>query len=416
MQKKNNKILPLLIVILLLSAVLVFLVIKLNGVDTGDTKLRVAFEPDEVETMSGDFDTDLFKASFSASKNKNVVVSPFSVKMALSMAAQGANGKTLEEMNKVIGLDETSNEYFRRLIEDAAKDGDITLNIANSVWLRQGLKFNQEYLDILNQYYMAQASTLDFGNPSSKDTINRWVSEKTNGKIEEIVDEIKPLDIAFLINAIYFNANWSTPFEEGYTSKKDFTLLDGSKVKADLMSKTAYLLYQENNEFQAVELPYGEDERYVMRVYLPKEDVKFEKFVNSIDKEILQQWGENFSSMKGVLELPKFKTEYSSSMKDILISMGIKEAFNPNSADFSKMVTVEGENVYISKVMHKTYIDVNEKGTEAAAATSVGMSATSGPQPEEMFEMIVDRPFVFTIDDKESGETLFIGAIINPLQ
>ncbi len=411
MQKKNNKILPLLIVILLLSAVLVFLVIKLNGVDTGDTN-----EPDEVETMSGDFDTDLFKASFSASKNKNVVVSPFSVKMALSMAAQGANGKTLEEMNKVIGLDETSNEYFRRLIEDAAKDGDITLNIANSVWLRQGLEFNQEYLDILNQYYMAQASTLDFGNPSSKDTINKWVSEKTNGKIEEIVDKIEPLDIAFLINAIYFNANWSTPFEEGYTSKKDFTLLDGSKVKADLMSKTAHLLYQENNEFQAVELPYGENERYVMRVYLPKEDVKFDKFVKGIDKESLQQWGGDFGSMKGVLELPKFKTEYSNSMKDILISMGIKEAFNSNSADFSKMVTVEGQNVYISEVMHKTYIDVNEKGTEAAAATSVGMSATSAPQPEEMFEMIVDRPFVFTIDDKESGETLFIGAIINPLQ
>ena len=411
MQKKNNKILPLLIVILLLSAVLVFLVIKLNGVDTGDTN-----EPDEVETMSGDFDTDLFKASFSASKNKNVVVSPFSVKMALSMAAQGANGKTLEEMNKVIGLDETSNEYFRRLIEDAAKDGDITLNIANSVWLRQGLEFNQEYLDILNQYYMAQASTLDFGNPSSKDTINKWVSEKTNGKIEEIVDKIEPLDIAFLINAIYFNANWSTPFEEGYTSKKDFTLLDGSKVKADLMSKTAHLLYQENNEFQAVELPYGENERYVMRVYLPKEDVKFDKFVKGIDKESLQQWGGDFGSMKGVLELPKFKTEYSNSMKDILISMGIKEAFNSNSADFSKMVTVEGQNVYISEVMHKTYIDVNEKGTEAAAATSIEMSATSAPQPEEMFEMIVDRPFVFTIDDKESGEILFIGAIINPLQ
>ncbi len=411
MQKKNNKILPLLIVILLLSAVLVFLVIKLNGVDTGDTN-----EPDEVETMSGDFDTDLFKASFGASENKNVVVSPFSVKMALSMAAQGANGKTLEEMNKVIGLDEASNEYFRRLIEDAAKDGDITLNIANSVWLRQGLKFNQEYLDILNQYYMAQASTLDFGNPSSKDTINRWVSEKTNGKIEEIIDSIDSSDIAFLINAIYFNANWSTPFEEGYTSKKDFTLLDGSKVKADLMSKTAHLLYQENNEFQAVELPYGENERYVMRVYLPKEDVKFDKFVKGIDKESLQQWGGDFGSMKGVLELPKFKTEYSNSMKDILISMGIKEAFNSNSADFSKMVTVEGQNVYISEVMHKTYIDVNEKGTEAAAATSIEMSATSAPQPEEMFEMIVDRPFVFTIDDKESGEILFIGAIINPLQ
>ena len=411
MQKKNNKILPLLIVILLLSAVLVFLVIKSKGVDTINPN-----PPDEVETMSGDFDTDLFKASFSASENKNVVVSPFSVKMALSMAAQGANGKTLEEMNKVIGLDETSNEYFRRLIEDAAKDGDITLNIANSIWLKQGLEFNPAYMDILDSYYMAQASTLDFADPSSKDTINRWVSEKTNGKIEEIIDSIDSSDIAFLINAIYFNANWSVPFEEGFTSKKDFTLLDGSKVKADLMSKTAHLLYQENNEFQAVELPYGENERYVMRVYLPKEDVKFDKFVKGIDKESLQQWGGDFGSMKGVLELPKFKTEYSNSMKDILISMGIKEAFNSNSADFSKMVTVEGQNVYISEVMHKTYIDVNEKGTEAAAATSIEMSATSAPQPEEMFEMIVDRPFVFTIDDKESGEILFIGAIINPLQ
>jgi len=411
MQKKNNKIPPLLTVVLFLSAVLVSLVIKSKEVGTVNPN-----PPDEVETMSGDFDTDLFKESFSASENKNVVVSPFSVKMALSMAAQGANGKTLEEMNKVIGLDETSNEYFRRLIEDAAKDGDITLNIANSVWLRQGLQFNPAYMDILDSYYMAQASTLDFAEPSSKDTINKWVSEKTNGKIEEIVDEIKPLDIAFLINAIYFNANWSTPFEQGLTSKKDFTLLDGSKVKADLMSKTAHLLYQENNEFQAVELPYGENERYVMRVYLPKEDVKFDKFVKGIDKESLQQWGGDFGSMKGVLELPKFKTEYSNSMKDILISMGIKEAFNSNSADFSKMVTVEGQNVYISEVMHKTYIDVNEKGTEAAAATSIEMSATSAPQPEEMFEMIVDRPFVFTIDDKESGETLFIGAIINPLQ
>jgi len=411
MQKKNNKVLPLLIVILFLSAALVFLVIKSTGVDTTNPK-----PSDEVETMSGDFDADLFKESFSASDGKNVVVSPFSVKMALSMAAQGANGKTLEEMNKVIGLDETSNEYFRRLIEDAAKDGDITLNIANSIWLKQGLEFNPAYMDILDSYYMAQASTLDFAEPSSKDTINKWVSEKTNGKIEEIVDEIKPLDIAFLINAIYFNANWSTPFEQGLTSKKDFTLLDGSKVKADLMSKTAHLLYQENNEFQAVELPYGENERYVMRVYLPKEDVKFDKFVKGIDKESLQQWGGDFGSMKGVLELPKFKTEYSNSMKDILISMGIKEAFNSNSADFSKMVTVEGQNVYISEVMHKTYIDVNEKGTEAAAATSIEMSATSAPQPEEMFEMIVDRPFVFTIDDKESGETLFIGAIINPLQ
>lgn len=411
MQKKNNKIPPLLTVVLFLSAVLVSLVIKSKEVGTVNPN-----PPDEVETMSGDFDTDLFKESFSASENKNVVVSPFSVKMALSMAAQGANGKTLEEMNKVIGLDETSNEYFRRLIEDAAKDGDITLNIANSVWLRQGLQFNPAYMDILDSYYMAQASTLDFAEPSSKDTINKWVSEKTNGKIEEIVDEIKPLDIAFLINAIYFNANWSTPFEQGLTSKKDFTLLDGSKVKADLMSKTAHLLYQENNEFQAVELPYGENERYVMRVYLPKEDVKFDKFVKGIDKESLQQWGGDFGSMKGVLELPKFKTEYSNSMKDILISMGIKEAFNSNSADFSKMVTVEGQNVYISEVMHKTYIDVNEKGTEAAAATSIEMSATSAPQPEEMFEMIVDRPFVFTIDDKESGEILFIGAIINPLQ
>ncbi len=415
MKKGNSKLTFLLVfLIVILSAVLTFLVIKSNESTVNNNENNN--ENEEIEISSSEFNTNLFKESFKVSDNKNVVVSPLSVKMALSMAAQGADGQTVEEMNRVIGLDETSNEYFRRLIEDVVKDSDVTINIANSVWLRQGLEFNFAYLDILNSYYMAQASTLNFKDLSSKDKINNWVKEKTNGKIEEIVEEIKPQDIAFLINAIYFNANWSTPFEEEYTQQKDFTLLNNSKVKAQLMTRTASFQYQENDQFQAVELPYGEEGRYVMRVYLPNESQKFEDFVNSITGKDLEEWGNGFSSMRGTLQLPKFKTEYSSSLKDMLISMGIKKAFDSGSADFSKMITTKGENVYISEVMHKTYIDVNEKGTEAAAVTNIGMSMTSAPSLEETFEMIVDRPFVFTIDDKESREALFIGAIINPLQ
>jgi serpin B len=173
-------------------------------------------------------------------------------------------------------------------------------------------------------------------------------------------------------------------------------------------------LYQENDDFQAVELPYGENGRYVMRVYLPNEGKEIDKFVSDMTREKMDKWKEGFSLMEGYLELPKFKIEYSSSLEDVLKNLGIRKAFDTGSANFKGIID---KNVYFSKVVHKTYIDVSEKGTEAAAVTTIGMSLTAMPtEPEETFEMIVDRPFFFTINDTKNDEILFMGTILNPTE
>ncbi|HRX43965.1 MAG TPA: serpin family protein [Candidatus Dojkabacteria bacterium] len=369
------------------------------------------------ETLEGgDFELNLFKEGYLASKQdsvSNTVISPLSVKIAMAMVTQGASESTLTQLREVLQLDENSKEYYQNMLDNLLDQDDIQLNIANSVWSRKGLQFKPDFLSVLEKYFYADAKSLDFDNPSSVDVINSWVDDKTEGKISKILDQIDPLEIMFLINAIYFNADWSEKFEEEMTEKKDFTLVDGSKIKTDLMSMDSDFQYQENDEFQAIELPYGKDGRFVMRVYLPKERKSIDDFMNVLTREKLDQWSGDFSEKDGYLELPKFKTEYEKSLKEILIKLGIVEAFDPNLANFSNII--DTEDVHISRVKHKTYIDVSEKGTEAAAVTIVGMMATSMPmEPEEKFEMIVDRPFFFTIDDTQFNEILFMGTILNP--
>lgn len=371
----------------------------------------------------GDFEVNLFKEGYLASNQNsisNTVISPLSVKMAMAMVTEGASGDTLTQLREVLQLNENSKEYYKSMLDDILKQDDITLNIANSIWSREGLQFKSDFLNILDRYFRADAKTLDFNNPSSVDVINNWVDNKTEGKINRILDRIDPLEKMFLINAIYFNANWSEQFNEEMTQEKDFTLKDGSKVKTDLMSMDSDFQYQENDEFQAVELPYGKDGRFVMRVYLPKESKSIDDFVNVLTREKLDQWSESFSEKEGYLELPKFKTEYEKSLKDILIKLGIIEAFDPNLANFINIIDkdVIKDNLYISQVRHKTYIDVSEKGTEAAAVTMVAVDIVGSlpVKPVEKFEMIVDRPFFFTIDDTKLNEILFMGTILDPLE
>jgi serpin B len=377
-------------------------------------------EPINIVTKTGDFEIDLFKESYQSSLNEdvaNTVISPLSVKMAMAMVTEGARENTLTELREVLQLDENSKTYYQSLLDDISEQEDITLDIANSVWSRQGLSFETEFLDLVEQYYYAQAESLNFGDPKSVDIINDWVSDNTNGKIDSVLEEIDPLNIMFLINAIYFNADWTEQFDEDSTREKDFTLANGTTIKTDLMSMDSDFQYQENDEFQAVELPYGDDRRYVMRVYLPKEGKDINEFVNGMTREKMSEWGEAFTSMEGYLELPKFKTEYSKNLNDILKELGIREAFDDILANFKGIINLPNDNAYISKVIHKTYIDVSERGTEAAAVTSVEMSFKGMPmEPEERFEMIVDRPFFFTIDDTQSNEILFMGTILNPTE
>lgn len=368
-------------------------------------------------TATGDFEIDLFRESFVVSQGNggfNTVISPLSIKIAMAMVTEGAKEETLTELREVLELDENSKTYYQNLIDDISEQDDITLAIANSLWSREGLEFKQDFVDLLRDYYYAEATSLDFNDSSSVDTINRWVKDNTNGKIDKILEEIDPLEIMYLINAIYFNADWTEQFNEDYTQEKDFTLTDGSIIQTDLMSMDSDFLYQENDDFQAVELPYGENGRYVMRVYLPNEGKEIDKFVSDMTREKMDKWKEGFSLMEGYLELPKFKIEYSSSLEDVLKNLGIRKAFDTGSANFKGIID---KNVYISKVVHKTYIDVSEKGTEAAAVTTIGMSLTAMPtEPEETFEMIVDRPFFFTINDTKNDEILFMGTILNPTE
>ncbi len=375
--------------------------------------------PDQKVTYlvsTGNFEIDIFRQSYLDSTKPNTVISPFSIKLAMSMATEGANGYTLEELQDILQVTVGSKDAFKTLLEDINSNEDITINIANSVWSKQGYQFKQTYIDLLTNYYQAEARELDFDEPSSKDVINAWVDRKTEGKIKKIVDSIDKTHLMFLINAIYFNADWKEQFKEEFTQVRPFTLEDGTKVNIDTMHMSSELKYYESNDFQAVELPYGKESRFVMRVYLPREDKELRDFVSELRVDNLTAWDGKFDSKSVNLALPKFKIEYDMSLKETLQKLGIKDAFLPGIADFGEMVPISSKEIYIGDVKHKTYIDVSERGTEAAAVTSVEMAVTSMPLEEEkIYEMVVDRPFLFTIEDTQNDLYLFMGTILNPI-
>jgi serpin B len=366
--------------------------------------------------LTGNFDIDLFKKTFENSPG-NTVVSPLSVKMAMAMAGEGADEETLEEFYKILEIDSNSKEEFKALLDDVSSQKDVTFNIANSVWGRDDREFNKDFLGILTNYYKAEAKTLDFSDSKSKDIINAWVKAKTNGKIEKIVDRISEDHLMFIINAIYFNGSWTKEFDAEDTEKEDFALNNGSKIKHDLMYSSDEFNYYEDDNTQAIELPYGEDGRFVMRVYLPKDGKKIEDFVSKLSLDELNNNKSKFGKKEGQLKLPKFKTEFSVSFKDILQNLGFNRSFDKKEANFGKMIKISSDyNVYIGDVKHKTYIDVSEEGTEAAAVTSVEMAEiTAMPGPDEdKFEMFVNRPFFFTIEDTKKESIIFIGTILDP--
>ncbi len=423
---KGNPLVPkLFILIFVLLAVNGFLLVKSIELskkieeekinDNPITEENEIDDPIDINSQDG-FDINIFKEVVNISKQENKVISPLSIKIAMAMASEGAAEGTLEEILKVVGLEEGSNIEYKKLLDSISNQDEITFEIANSTWARQDLTFKPEFQNTLEQYYMSEAKVLDFTNPSSKDVINSWVKNKTNNKIDGIINSISPNDIMFLINAIYFNADWKKQFEEELTREEDFTLVNGSKIKVDMMNRGSDSFnYQEDSDLQAIELPYGDKGRFVMRVYLPNEKTDIKSFVSNITMEKYNSWKKNFSIKEGSLSLPKFKSEYSDSMKDALINLGVIDAFDSQKANFERMINLTDANVYIGDVVHKTYIDVSEKGTEAAAVTMVGMELTSMPMdPEEKFKMIVDRPFFFTIEDTIEDTIIFMGIIEKP--
>ena len=361
------------------------------------------------------FGFKLFSEIQKKQPNKNIFLSPSSVAMALTMAYNGSAGETQKAMNKALELQGLTLEEINRnnnILKTSLTTADpqVKLAIANSLWTNQQVTIKPDFLQKNQQYYDAEINKLNFSDSASVGTINDWVKNKTNGKITKIVDQLQPDEILWLINAIYFKGNWSEPFAKEATKERPFTLLDGSKKQHPLMSQSDRYQYLENNQFQAISLPYGSGQMSFY-VFLPKTGNSLDSFYNSLNAQTWEQWIKQFRSRPGSISLPKFKLEYDITLNESLQALGMTPAFNRQQADFSG---ISNEKTSIDQVKHKTFVEVNEEGTEAAAVTGIGIRATSAPPKAQPFEMIVDRPFFCVIRDNKTGTILFMGSIIDP--
>src|SRR5690554_3067075 len=376
-------------------------------------ELELTMQQAEKASQDNAFTFDLLTEALSdLSDQENAMVSPLSVTMALSMTANGAEGATQGTIYKTLRSDgyEPSflNEYYKKLITTLpALDPKVKLDIANSIWYKEGFQVVPAFLETNENFYQATARALNFNDPAATKIINDWVNEKTKGKIPTIVDKIDQDMRMYLINAIYFKGAWSKPFKKDRTQNMEFHSPSGS-VQAPFMQSEGSYSVLENADFQAIEIPYG-DTTYSMYAFLPAQEISPKILLNKLSEEgKWEEYQKEFYTRQTRLSLPKFKFSYENSLNDELERLGMGLAFS-NQADFSGIEKDGG--LTISEVKHKTFIEVNEEGTEAAAVTSVGISTTSMPQ---YYIMNFDRPFLFFIRENTSGLILFAGQLNNP--
>ena len=375
----------------------------------------------ELQTVSAfnDFGFELFRQVIQIDEgDTNVFVSPLSVSMALGMTVNGARGTTEEDMKSTLEFGSMDiadiNEAYQGLMELLpGLDPEVLFEVANSIWYRMGEDIREEFLGACQTYFDADVTEIDFGSPDAAPTINGWVDDKTHGKIKKIVGDPVPADIVmYLINAIYFKGTWTDEFDPDLTHDDDFYPPKGAQISCRMMARPdagemAEFEYFADNDVEVIDLPYAKG-FYTMTLVLPAGGVDLEGLIAGIDGEKWRAWTDSLSTHKGRLLMPKFETTYEIELKDALSALGMGLAFTPD-ADFSGMR--EGGGLWIDKVKHKTYVRVDEAGTEAAAVTSVGMIDVANP---DTFIMHINRPFLFAIREKHSGTILFIGKITDP--
>jgi len=360
-----------------------------------------------------DFSFDFYK-QISESETGNIFFSPYSIFTALSMAYEGARENTAVEMKNVLNIlqnDSPTLGSFGRIYNllNQNQEGYI-ISTANAFWTRINYEFLGSYLGLLENFYMAEASELDFSkNVEASEIINKWIEDKTNDKIKDMIkpDMLSDLTRLVLTNAIYFKGEWDSPFNPKKTYETDFKLLSGDYVKVDMMrdSKESYFNYSDTDDLQILELDYhGND--LSMFVILPKEN-NITIAESKMNYENLSSWKNNLYEININVEIPRFKFETKYSLNNLLIEMGIVDAFSPGIADFSGMDGTK--NLYISRALHQAFVEVNEQGTEAAAATTIIMELTAIPD-----SFRADHPFLFLIQHKETGAILFIGRVTDP--
>ena len=363
------------------------------------------------------FSVALLQESIKQKKTGNVMISPVSVFLALAMTLNGADGETRDAMLNVLADDgitvDMVNAASRAWISRLTKTGEKTaLSIANSIWFRDGFQPYQPFLQANADFYRASARQLDFADQASADIINDWVDQETHGLIEKIIEKISPTTVMFLINTIYFKSDWQTPFEKAETRKKTFNSPSGP-VDAEFMHRIAPMSYFSGDGVVGVMLPY-DNGQFAYFAMLPEDSVTPREWLAAQDKAALFEKISRLMAQKAnftvQLMLPKYEAEYEDSLVDDLSTLGMDIAFG-GAADFSRLNAQRAKGLYISEVKHKTFIKVDEKGTEAAAATSVAIDESL---PASDIQLTFDQPFIYGIMDWETGTPLFVGILENP--
>jgi len=377
------------------------------------TELPRALTPTEA-SLSGAgnrFALDLLRGVAAAEESGNLFLSPLSASMALGMAMAGAEGSTFDQMRSTLGFGTLSKdqigEGYRGLIGLLrGLDEKVEFEIANSMWFREGFPVRSSFLSFVTQYFDASARTLDFRSPVAVATINGWVAERTRNRIPTIVEPPIPAEtVAYLINAIYFKGDWTERFDPSRTRTEPFRGVSGAR-NVLLMGREGSFRYTESGSYQAVELPYG-GQAFAMTVVLPRPGLSLDSFVAGLDQAGWDQLTQRLGPGRGTVHLPRFSMEYKRSLVDDLRALGMTDAFDDFRASFPG-ISESTARLVLTEVLQKTFVAVDEKGTEAAAVTSVEVGVVSAPAP---FVFRADRPFLFVLRERLSGTVLFVGMI-----
>lgn len=386
-----------------------------NDTPPGDpVQIELSLKQKEIVESANKFAFDLFLPIITERKGaENIMISPFSVASALSMTLNGAGGETFEAMRTALRYDgktiEEINDTYLKLMKDMVPvDPRVIMEIANSVWVEKRLVVKQPFIDALKTWYLAEAKNIDVKDPGAVDMVNRWIEEKTHDKIQKMLDNLNPDLAMLLINAVYFNGKWRYQFDTKETKDKPFYLTPDSQVEVPMMFQNEKFAVTRSENATLVELPYGQG-NYSMVVMLPDEGVSTSTAAAAITPEKWSEWMANLANgtTEVDLSLPRFKYEYKRTLNDDLAALGMGIAFTM-SADFS---SISDQSLMISRVLHQTFIETNEEGTEAAAATVVEMVLTSMPM---VTTVNINRPFLYFIHETTTGTIVFMGQVADP--
>jgi serpin B len=383
---------------------------------TEDPVFENTLKSAEFVSTNNAFGLDLFSGINALEKEPNLMVSPASVSLALGMAYNGAESSTREAFETLLNYEGLSREEINAISRELIlqlvtnSEGNL-LEIANSIWYREGFPVKQGFLDLNSTYFSAEVDALDFSDPSAIATINDWVKKQTHDKIDKIIEELSPEAMMVLVNALYFNCTWEIEFDKELTESKVFYTDQGGEFdKVKMMVTENTFRYAQSEAFSAVELPY-KNEKFSMYLFLPAYGTSVNDLIGTVNGEAWKSWMEEFQQNRSVqVSLPKFKFDYKRSIGNDLQSMGLEIAFTDH-ADFSGISDID---LFISEVVHKTYIEVNEEGTEAAAVTGIVFETTGVGNDPGPLVITFNRPFLFAISENTSKSIVFIGKVSEP--